>query len=195
MRDFVAASLSENYFTFLDILGTAIENETAGIPMYCPCLPAPTYFCQDFTATDGSFTPVSVATNGDWVTSEGWKPELDTTNRIRQLWITRTLSGASPVSSVKITYDATSPGSFDGSSRPVGIRGYLGPTLVFNHETTISYGTDLEYEWTGSATIDRVELILVPANLAGSGTVGGDATLKKLEVSGSDVTEWGASNC
>lgn len=121
---------------------------------------------------------------GTYTAGQGFVTGLDLAAQIRELVVYRDFD-AGVVNSVTIVFDAVPPPEgFDASARPMLIRGLLGGVEVFAQSTTIIYGEGITYGWSGSETIDRIEVQLTPSNLVGPGPIGGSATLYRVDFGG-----------
>lgn len=147
--------------------------------------PTGTWTCAfDFSASQGGWQTISTAVPaGSYSSGNGWVTGFNAAANINQVAVER-LFTATLITNVSFVYDASAGSVASDSTRPRSIQLQNGASVV-NETSTITYGTNQSYAWSGSVTAERIAIALVPANRVGtSPAVNGSATIKSASVSG-----------
>ena len=145
----------------------------------------------DFTKNNQGFTVVTqsgVAPDaGTYVASTGWEA-VDSYNtpddsRDNELFIQKTFSSPEAITGAKITFDR-SVGAITANVI-VRIEGFLSGSSQFQQTSGAPgpTGANAVYEWSGSATIDKIQIDMSGGNCSGvSCTPGGSVLLLRLDI-------------
>lgn len=177
-----SATLTDNVFKYIRPVSAAGK-----LYVYAPAGILATWAQTfNFIESDGAWIEVVAAVPpGSYTEDTGWEAEFSAGTNIVQLAIEREFD-ATTITGVSITYTADAGSVASDSGRPRQIRLFNDATLVATQSSTIAYGTDVVYAWTGSVTATKVDVTLVPANRLSSSApfVNGTAVLTSVTITG-----------
>ena len=160
----------------------------------------PWAFTYDFTVDNGSWTANNPGwgARGHYVAATGWtSDQIDEGANHNEVVNIYKEFDDTVVTSITMTYDYTEGQQVSPPNLDTYIEGWIdgfGTTQVFQEFTDSSNGSGLTYQWTGSETLDAIDVQIRPGFRSGTDpSPTGEALITKIVITGTGTNPFGGS--